>query len=86
MKSKACAHPEQRALAEKALAMKQATQAAPAEEWTISVPEAGRRYFGIGPYASYEAARCGQIPTIQVGRFKRVPVVIMERMLTEGAL
>ena len=59
-------------------------ETAPADEWTISVPEAGRRYFGIGPYASYAAANAGQIPVIQVGRFKRVPVAVMERMLTEG--
>jgi excisionase family DNA binding protein len=48
---------------------------------TISVPEAGREYLGIGKNASYEAARRGEIPTIKIGRLLRVPVVAMERML-----
>ena len=48
---------------------------------TISVPEAGRRFYGIGKNASYEAAARGDIPVIQVGRLKRVPVVAMERKM-----
>ena len=48
---------------------------------TISVPQAGRIYLGIGRDASYAAARRGDIPVIQVGRLLRVPVVAMERML-----
>jgi hypothetical protein len=49
---------------------------------TISIPEAGRRYFGIGPNASYGAAARGEIPFIKVGRLKRVPIRLMEnRML-----
>ena len=48
---------------------------------TISIPEAGRLYFGLGRDASYEAAKRGEIPFIQVGRKKRVPVVAMERLL-----
>jgi hypothetical protein len=49
--------------------------------WTISVPEAGKRYFGIGRNASYRAADDGTIPTVQVGRLLRVPVRRIERML-----
>ncbi len=52
--------------------------------WTISVPEAGRKYYGIGRDASYEAAKRGEIPFIQVGRLKRVPIVAMERKLEEA--
>lgn len=48
---------------------------------TISIPEAGRFYFDLGRDASYEAAKRGEIPFIQVGRKKRVPVVAMERLL-----
>ena len=48
---------------------------------TISVPEAGRIYLGLGRDASYEAAKRGEIPFIQIGRLKRVPIVAMERML-----
>jgi hypothetical protein len=48
---------------------------------TISVPAAGRDYFGISRYASYQAASKGQIPTIRVGRLLRVPVQALEKML-----
>ncbi len=48
---------------------------------TISVPEAGRVYLGIGRDSSYEAARRGDIPVIRIGRLMRVPVAAMERML-----
>jgi hypothetical protein len=49
---------------------------------TLTVPEAGRRYFDLGRNASYEAARRGDIPTIRIGRLLRVPVVALEQMLT----
>jgi hypothetical protein len=48
---------------------------------TISVPEAGRRYFGLSRNGSYAAAARGEIPTIEIGRLKRVPVRALERML-----
>jgi hypothetical protein len=48
---------------------------------TISVPEAGRRYFGLSRNGSYAAAARGEIPTIGIGRLKRVPVRALERML-----
>jgi hypothetical protein len=50
---------------------------------TVSVPEAGRHWLGIGRNASYEAARRGDIPTIRIGRLLRVPVVALERKLEE---
>jgi hypothetical protein len=50
---------------------------------TVSVPEAGRRWLGIGRNAAYEAARRGDIPTIRIGRLLRVPVVALERKLEE---
>lgn len=50
-------------------------------EKTISVPEAGKRYFGLCRGTSYEAARRGEIPTIKIGRRIRVPVRALERML-----
>jgi hypothetical protein len=49
--------------------------------WTLSVPEAGRKYYGLGRNASYEAAQAGQIPTIKVNKLLRVPVHMIERML-----
>ena len=54
-------------------------------EKTLSVPEAGRRYFDLGRGASYEAAKRGEIPTVKVGRIKRVPVRALERMLDKAS-
>jgi hypothetical protein len=48
---------------------------------TISVPEAGRRYFGMSKNASYDAAARGEIPTVRIGRLLRVPVRAMEAIL-----
>ena len=48
---------------------------------TISVPEAGRRYFGIAKNAAYDAAKRGEIPVIKIGRLLRVPVAALEKML-----
>jgi len=51
---------------------------------TISVPEAGKRYFGLCRNASYDAAERGEIPTIRIGRLLRVPVRLMERILDQA--
>ena len=51
---------------------------------TMSVPEAGERYFGLSRNGSYEAARRGDIPTIQVGRLLRVSVAVMERIVGQA--
>jgi len=51
---------------------------------TISVPEAGKRYFGLSRNGSYDAAERGEIPTIRIGRLLRVPVRLMERMLDQA--
>ena len=48
---------------------------------TISVPEAGKKYFGLSRDGSYRAAERGEIPTIRIGRLLRVPVRAMERLL-----
>jgi hypothetical protein len=52
---------------------------------TLSVPEAGRRYFGLCRNAAYEAAARGDIPTIRIGRLLRVPVRALERMLDRAS-
>lgn len=54
------------------------------EALTLSVPEAGARYFGLSKNTSYEAAARGDIPTIRIGRLLRVPVRAIERMLDEA--
>jgi hypothetical protein len=48
---------------------------------TITVPDAGKRYFGLSRNAAYAAASRGEIPTIRIGRLLRVPVKALERML-----
>jgi Helix-turn-helix domain len=48
---------------------------------TISVPEAGKRYFNLSRNAAYAAAERGEIPTIRIGRLLRVPIRALERML-----
>jgi hypothetical protein len=48
---------------------------------TMTVPEAGKKYFDLSRDSSYRAAERGEIPTIRIGRLLRVPVRVMERML-----
>jgi hypothetical protein len=55
-----------------------------AEAKTITVPEAGRRYFALSRNGSYEAAKRGIIPTIRIGRLLRVPISAMERLLDQA--
>jgi hypothetical protein len=52
--------------------------------YTLSVPEAGRKYFSLGRNASYTAAANGQIPVIKFGKHMRVPVATLERMVGRG--
>jgi hypothetical protein len=51
---------------------------------TLTVPEAGKRYFALSRNASYAAAARGEIPTIRIGRLLRVPVRACERMLEQA--
>lgn len=51
---------------------------------TLSVPEAGKKYFDAGKNASYAAAARGEIPTIRIGKKLRVPVAALERMLEDA--
>ena len=51
---------------------------------TMSVPEAGAHFFGLGPKGSYAAAARGEIPTVRIGRLKRVPVAACERILEQA--
>jgi hypothetical protein len=48
---------------------------------TISVPEAGRKYFGLSRNASYAAAERGEIPVVKIGKLLRVPVRALEQLL-----
>jgi hypothetical protein len=52
--------------------------------FTMSIPAAGKKYFGLSRNGSYEAAKRGDIPTVEVGRKKLALVRVLERKL-EGA-
>lgn len=51
---------------------------------TISVPRAGREYFGLKRAASYRAARLGDIPTVKIGGVLRVPLAALKLKLSEA--
>ncbi|MGM4870680.1 helix-turn-helix domain-containing protein [Bradyrhizobium sp. 956_D2_N1_5] len=50
---------------------------------TLTVEEAGSRYFGLCRQSSYAAVKRGDIPSIRIGRVLRVPVAALERMMQE---
>jgi excisionase family DNA binding protein len=52
---------------------------------TLTVPEAGKRYFNLSRGASYAAAERGEIPTVRIGRLLRVPVRALENVLNAAA-
>jgi hypothetical protein len=51
---------------------------------TLTVPDAGKRYFDLCRKSSYDAAARGDIPVIRIGRLMRVPVAALERMMAEA--
>jgi hypothetical protein len=55
------------------------------KQLTISLPEAGKRYFNLSRNASYAATKRGEIPVIPIGRLLRVPVRAMERKLDNAS-
>jgi len=50
---------------------------------TLSVPEAGKRYYDLSRNGSYAAAARGEIPTVRVGGLLRVPIEAMEAKLKQ---
>jgi hypothetical protein len=63
---------------------KMPTSAQPDETKTMSVPKAGKIFFGLGRDASYAAAKAGQIPAIKIGGKVRAVVPAIERMLEQA--
>lgn len=55
-------------------------------EMTLSVAEAGRRYFGLSRTGAYTAAERGELPAIRVGGRLRVSKAACEAMLEEMIL
>lgn len=54
------------------------------EPLTITVPEAGWRFFGLSENGSYAAVKRGEIPVIKVGAVMRVPIAAMEELLRKA--
>lgn len=48
---------------------------------TISVPDAGKLFFGLARNAAYDAAKTGDIPTIKIGGRIMVPVAPLAEKL-----
>ena len=48
---------------------------------TISVPDAGKLFFGLARNAAYDAAKSGDIPTIKIGGRIMVPVAPLAEKL-----
>ncbi len=55
------------------------------ERKTLTIAEAAKA-LGIGRNQAYEAARCGDIPSITIGRRVLVPRIPFERMLNGEAV
>jgi hypothetical protein len=53
---------------------------------TLSVPEAGRKYFGLSKNGSYIAAARGDLPVVRIGSLLRVPVRALEKMLDAASV
>lgn len=54
---------------------------------TISVPDAGKLFFGLARNAAYDAAKAGDIPTIKIGGRIMVPVApLAERLGLRAAI
>jgi hypothetical protein len=50
---------------------------------TLTIPVAGKTYFGLCRNASYAAAKRGDIPTIRIGKLLRVPIRALEQRLDD---
>lgn len=48
---------------------------------TISVPDAGKLFFGLARNAAYDAAKAGDIPTVKIGGRIMVPVAPLAEKL-----
>jgi hypothetical protein len=48
---------------------------------TASVPDVGRVCFGLSRNGSYDAAKRGDFPTIEIGRLLKVPTSALRKQL-----
>jgi hypothetical protein len=49
--------------------------------WTMPIPAAGKKYYGLSRSPSYAAADRGEIPTIRIGRRRFALPAVIERQL-----
>ena len=52
---------------------------------TLSVPEVGKKYFGLSRNGAYDAVKRGELPVIKIGRLLRVPIRALEAMLDRAS-
>jgi helix-turn-helix protein len=52
---------------------------------TLTVPEAGKKYFGLSRNGAYDAAKRGEFPVIKIGRKLFVPIRALEAMLDRAS-
>jgi hypothetical protein len=52
---------------------------------TLTVPEAGKKYFGLSRNGAYDAAKRGELPVIKIGRKLFVPIRALEAMLDRAS-
>ena len=64
--------------------MQDSTAQAEHEQYVMSIPKAGKKYFGLGRSASYEAAKRGEISTVKIGRKRLASVPAIERKIAEA--
>ena len=57
------------------------THMTPPNPLTMTVPDAGRLYFGLCRNAAYAAAKRGEIPVVRIGKLLRVPIRALEQKL-----
>jgi hypothetical protein len=52
---------------------------------TMTIPQAGKHYYGLSKNGSYDAAKAGIIPTVKAGKkIRRVPTRLMEKRLNNA--
>lgn len=51
----------------------------------LTVPEAGKRYFGLSKSRAYVAAERGDLPTIRIGKRLFVPIAAIEAMIARAS-
>lgn len=49
----------------------------------ITIPDAGRRLFGVSRAQSYALANRGLLPVVRIGRRALVPTAALDRLISE---